>query len=106
MRWASYEEPTLDQAFSIKPRKHAEEAEKRERLMPLINARVAELHEAGEPIDAALMGKVGRELGVSGAHVYNIYYAEANMPRRLLLGLPVRRKTGTKRPQRAPRGKR
>jgi hypothetical protein len=95
IRWASYQEPTFDQAFSIKPRKRFEEAKKRHRLMPLVVKRAAELHKAGKTLDGALWETIGEELGVSGTQASKLYYAKASRPWRLILGLPVR-KTSTK----------
>jgi hypothetical protein len=86
LSWASYQERTLDQAFSIKPRKRFEEAKKRHRLMPKIVIRVAELHKAGRAIDGALFETIGEKLGISGPQASKIYYSEAVRPFRLILG--------------------
>lgn len=97
LRFASYQERTLDEAFSVPRRKRFEEAKERHRLMPSVVQQAAALYKAGSSIDGALFETIGKELRISGPQASKLYYAKAILPLRVILGLPVR-KTSTKRP--------
>ena len=96
LRFASFQERTLDEAFSVPRRKRFGDAKKRYGLMPSVVKRVSDLYQAGATIDGALFDRVGEELGISGSQANKLYYAKASRPLRSILGLPVRN-TGMKR---------
>jgi hypothetical protein len=87
-RYRGYEAATLDDAFGVKRRKgqHLDKARERERLRELILFRVYCLYyQENAPLDGETFAKVGRELGINGSTVAQIFGEPASDALRELL---------------------
>lgn len=80
--WVNYREASLDDAFGVSLPKNARLHKlKSMRIMRLaVPLKVKKLHDEGRAIDKSLFDDVGKELGIGGSTVRDIYYQNRPSP--------------------------
>jgi hypothetical protein len=86
--WFRYRMRSLDQAFTVQrpQRQHFDKLKERSRLRPIVVVRILQLHQRHNlKIDAALFGRVAKELKISLSTASRLYYDKEGQALRRIL---------------------